>query len=85
MDYGKVTFVSEADGQNFLNKAAAKEIILDNNVLEVKSYSIKEQESHNAFNLLIYNFPPSWNAEKIRNHLKESISIKDIDNQLIIS
>ena len=58
VDYGKVTFATKEQGAEFLSKAEANELRIDDRLLRVKNFSMKEQETHQAFNLLIYNFPP---------------------------
>lgn len=79
VDYGKVTFATKEEGDAFLEKAEANELVIENNVLRVKNFSMKEQESHLGYNLLIYNFPPSWNAQAIKDYLAKTSGEQILD------
>lgn len=58
VDYGKVTFVNQEEGENFLKEAEQEQLKIDDCVLQVKNFSMKESELKKGYNLLIYNFPP---------------------------
>lgn len=65
-----MTFVNQDEGESFLKEAEQGLLKIDENVLQVKNFSMKESELKKGYNLLIYNFPPQWNSEQIKNFLQ---------------
>lgn len=63
VDYGKVSFEKTEDGKSYFEKAQNGEVVLDDNVLEVKDFSVKDLSKIKANNLLVYNFPLEWGKE----------------------
>lgn len=83
MDYGKVTFVNLEEGESFLKEAEQGQLKIDDCVLQVKNFSMKESELKKGYNLLIYNFPPQWNSEQIKNFLHNYLDQKTQENMTI--
>ena len=52
---------------------------IQGNTLEIHNFSVKENEKNSGFNLIIYNFPPTWNGEKIREFIKNHVDEKTFE------
>lgn len=71
VDYGKVSFMTEESGQNFLNEHKAHK--LEGFELEVRDFNLKEMSRMKGFNLIVTNFPPGWGREEIKAFLKDRL------------
>jgi hypothetical protein len=73
VDYGKVTFLRQEDGERFFQEGQNENLKIQDCLLKVHNFSVKENEKNSGFNLIIYNFPPTWNGEKIREFVKSKV------------